>query len=84
MTDPNLEPDRGQVEPLVPAIAALFGPRLRAALYVLSVLVNAGLAPIQAAEASTGGLPVWALTVIATWNALVGMLAVSNTMRAKG
>lgn len=54
----------------------LLSPRQRAFAYLVTAVVNGALIPVQAA---VDRLPLWALSVLGGWNALVAVLALNNT-----
>jgi predicted neutral ceramidase superfamily lipid hydrolase len=61
--------------PSIPAVADLFTPRQRSLIYLLSVVAAAAYAVVAANTELHYGI----LAAYAGWNALVGLLAVSNT-----
>src|SRR5690606_3729203 len=54
----------------------LLTARQRAVAYLLTAVVNGALIPVQA---TVDRLPLWALSVLGGWNALVAVLALNNT-----
>lgn len=52
--------------------------RQRAVAYVVTAVVNGALVPIQA---TVDRLPLWALSLLGGWNALVAVLALANVPR---
>lgn len=53
-------------------------PRQRSLAYLVTVVVNGALVPIQAVGDT---LPLWALCALGGWNALVAALALSNVSK---
>lgn len=62
-------------DPRVPAIADLFTPKQRALIYLLSVIASAAYVVVEANVDLHWGVAAG----YAAWNALVGIVAVSNT-----
>lgn len=56
----------------------LLTPRQRSLAYVATAVVNGALVPIQA---TVDRLPLWALSLLGGWNALVAVLALANVPR---
>ena len=62
------------VEPTIPAVADLFSARSRTIIYLLSVMAAAAMGIISVSvDLHWGVQAVWA-----SWNAFVGLIAVSN------
>lgn len=67
-------------DPAVPTVADLFSPRARTILYLLSLMINAGMGIVAANVELHWGI----LAVLAAWNVFVSTVAVSNTPRLRG
>lgn len=62
------------VEPTIPAVADLFPPRVRTIIYLLSVMAAAAMGIVSVStDIHWAAQAVWA-----SWNAFVGLVAVSN------
>lgn len=66
-----------RVEPTIPAVADLFSARARTIIYLLSVMAAAAMGIVSVSTDLH-----WAVQAVwASWNAFVGLIAVSNVNR---